>query len=73
MQKMTLGKYDSAIADKANSIFAKRMRELVSDVDVAKGLREYLGVSQQAINQYKNGTLLPKTENLVKIAEYMGV
>lgn len=66
-------RYDSRIAEKANSAFAKKFKELVPDAKTANALKEYLGVSIQAINQYKQGTAYPKTENLIKIADYFGI
>ena len=65
--------YDSDIGNKANTPFAKQLRDLISDAKTANALRDYLGVSIQAINQYKQGTAYPKTENLIKIADYFGV
>lgn len=66
-------RYDSKIADKANSAFAKKFKGLVPDAKTANALKEYLGVSIQAINQYKQGTAYPKTENLIKIADFFGI
>lgn len=65
--------YDSRIAEKANSTFAKKFKELVPDAKTANALKEYLGISIQAINQYKQGTAYPKTENLIKIADFFGI
>ena len=62
--------YDVKVFDKAESPFAKRLRELVTN---PAALKECLGCSQQAINQYKQGTAFPKTENLIKIADFYGV
>ena len=62
--------YDSSIADKANPPLAKKLQELVPDAKTANRLKDHLGVSIQAINQYKQGTAYPKTENLIKIADY---
>lgn len=66
----TSSTYDTAVFDKATSPFAKRLQELVTN---PSALKEYLGCSLQAINQYKMGTAFPKTENLIKIADYYGV
>lgn len=38
-----------------------------------KALGEYVGIRQQTISLYKNGTTQPTPENLVKIAEYFNV
>ena len=65
--------YDSSVGDKFNSPFAAKMRSLVSDAKTASELKKYLGVSNQAINQYKTGTAYPKTENLIKISEFFHV
>lgn len=62
--------YDSNIADKANTILTKRLRDLITDTSK---LREHLGCSAQAINQFKQGTAFPKTENLIKIADFYDV
>lgn len=50
--------------------FSERLSALCAS---SKELANYLGCSVQAVNQYKNGTAFPKTENLIKIAEYFGV
>ena len=49
---------------------AQRLSELV---DNPRGLANHLGCSVQAVNQYKLGTAYPKTENLIKIAQYYNV
>ena len=60
------------VFNKANTSFAKRLRELIPSERVEE-LKEYLHCTPQAINQYKQGTAFPKTENLIKIAEFLGV
>ena len=65
--------YDSDIGNKANMPFAKQLRDLIPDAKTANALKDYLGVSIQAINQYKQGTAFPKTENLIKIAGFFGI
>ena len=60
------------VFDKANTTFAKNLREMIPGKKVGE-LAKYLGCTPQAINQYKQGTAFPKTENLIKIAEYLGV
>ena len=59
--------YDVPTWDKTNCPLAKRLQDEVSDP--AK-LAAFLGCTVQAVNQYKQGTAFPKTENLIKIAEY---
>lgn len=56
--------------DKKITPLAKRLGNLITD---GKGLRKYLDVSAQAINQYKLGISRPSLENLCKIADYYGV
>ena len=63
-------KRDNKTTDKSNTLLAERMRELITDT---KELKEYLGCSAQAINQFKQGTAYPKTENLIKIASFYNV
>lgn len=73
MGELKSSRYDSTIAEKANAPFAKRFREFVPDAKTANELKDYLGITIQAINQYKQGTAYPKTENLIKIADYFGI
>lgn len=47
-----------------------RINELITNT---KELAEYLGCSLQAINQFKAGKSMPKTENIIKMAEFYGV
>ncbi len=65
--------YDTSIADKAQTPLARKLQELICNAKIANQLKEYLGVSIQAINQYKMGTAYPKTENLIKIADFFGI
>ena len=63
--------YSSFDEGKANSAFAKRLREeFLTDSVKVQQLADSLGCSTQAINQYKQGTSFPKMENLIKIAEF---
>lgn len=62
--------YDPNIQEKANSPLATALRRFAKD---SNALAKYLGCSVQAINQYKQGMAFPKTENLIKIAEYYGI
>ena len=55
--------------DKVNCPLARRLQEIVTD---SAALAKHLGCSVQAVNQYKQG-IYPKTENLIKIAEYYQV
>lgn len=66
-------KYDNEINVKANAPLAIKLRNMIRDTKTATELKDYLGVSIQAINQYKQGTAYPKTENLIKIADYFGI
>ena len=69
---MASSKY-SFDATRENALLPSRLSELLSSAADVKGLADYLGVSTQAINQYKLGVSYPKTENLIKIAEYFGI
>ena len=62
--------YDPKVFDKAESPLAKRLQQLVTN---PSALKDYLGCSLQALNQFKQGTAFPKVENLIKIAEYYGI
>lgn len=62
--------YDNSIGDKSNTPLARRLRDLITDTNA---LKDYLGCSLQAINQYKQGTAYPKIENLIKIADFYHV
>lgn len=61
------------VQGKANSPFAKRLSELIAQKDNGKELERFLGVSPQAINQYKNGESRPSLDNICKIADYYHV
>ena len=65
--------YDSSIAEKAKAPLATFLQNNLKDTKEANRLKDCLGVSIQAINQYKLGTTFPKTENLIKIADYFGI
>lgn len=62
--------YDNSVGDKSNTPLARRLRDLITDTNA---LKDYLGCSLQAINQYKQGTAYPKIENLIKIADFYHV
>ena len=58
------------VAEKQNTDLAKRLDSLITDVNA---LKSYLGISAQAINQYRLGISRPSLENLCKIADYYHV
>ena len=58
------------VAEKQNTDLAKRLDGLITD---ANALKNYLGISAQAINQYRLGISRPSLENLCKIADYYHV
>lgn len=58
------------VAEKQELPLAQCLKDLITDVNE---LKETLGVSAQAINQYKIGTSRPSLENLCKIADFYGV
>ena len=62
--------YDRPAWDRINCPFSRRLQELVTD---PAALAKYLGCTVQAVNQYKTNSAFPKTENLIKIAEYYQV
>lgn len=70
MRNATNKTYDRSVWDRANSPLSKRLQELITD---PAALANHLGCTVQAINQYKQGTAYPKTENLIKISEYYWV
>lgn len=61
---------DMNVMEKQEAPLAKNLRALITDPNA---LREYLGCSTQAINQYRLGTSRPTLENLCKIADFYGV
>ena len=58
------------VEEKQELPLAQNLKKLITDVNE---LKEALGVSAQAINQYKIGTSRPSLENLCKIADFYGV
>ena len=60
-------------ADREGATLPSNLSKLLSSASDVKDLAKHLGVSPQAINQYKLGVSYPKTENLIKIAEYYGI
>lgn len=61
---------DMDVAEKMNTPLAQRLNILITD---GNALKDFLGCSIQAVNQYKLGTSRPSLENLSKIADYYGV
>lgn len=58
------------VAQKQDTPLAKCLRKLITDTDA---LKEHLGCTVQAVNQYKLGTSRPSLENLCKIADFYNV
>ena len=58
------------VAEKQATPLARRLNGLIAD---GNALKDYLGVSAQAINQYRLGMARPSLENLCKIAKFYGV
>ena len=58
------------VAEKQATPLARRLNGLIVD---GNALKDYLGVSAQAINQYRLGMARPSLENLCNIAEFYGV
>ena len=56
--------------ERANTPFACRFRELATD---GKAIAAHLGVSMQAVSQYKNGDHFPDVGNLTRIADFYSV
>lgn len=57
-------------AQKQSTPLAQRLSELINNTNE---LKDYLGCSIQAVNQYKSGESRPSLENLCKIADFYGV
>lgn len=58
------------VEEKQATPLARRLNELIVD---GNALKDYLGVSAQAINQYRLGMARPSLENLCKIAKFYDV
>ena len=58
------------VREKARTPLASRLDELCDD---AEALRQHLGVSVQAVSQYRLGVSRPTLENLCKIADFYHV
>lgn len=61
---------DMDVREKQLTPLARQLSELITD---ANALKEHLGVTMQAVNQYKLGLARPSLENLCKIADFYGV
>lgn len=61
---------DMDVREKQLTPLAQQLSELITD---ANALKEHLGVTMQAVNQYKLGLARPSLENLCKIADFYGV
>ena len=52
----------------------ERLKRLMEHKNRKKqGLADMLGVTRQVVRQYLNGTTIPPTEKVVKMAQYFGV
>ena len=58
------------VAEKLSAPLTQRLNELIAD---SNELKDFLGCSIQAVNQYKLGISRPSLENLCKIADFYGV
>ena len=58
------------ISEKLSTPLTQRLNELITD---NAELKDFLGCSIQAVNQYKLGVSRPSLENLCKIADFYGV
>lgn len=61
---------DMDVAGKQATPLAQRLSSLITDPNA---LKDYLGCSIQAVNQYKLGISRPTLNNLCKIADFYGV
>lgn len=61
------------IVEKLNSPFPIALNALIKEHDNARELMEHLGISPQAVNQYRNGLSRPSLENICKIADFYNV
>ena len=61
------------IVEKLNSPFPIALNALIKEHDNARELMEHLGISPQAVNQYRNGLSRPSLENICKIADVYNV
>jgi transcriptional regulator with XRE-family HTH domain len=62
------------VQDNYNSVFAKRLRELIETSGVSQAeLANSVGVTRQAINSYTLGNTVPNSDVLTDIAKYFDV
>lgn len=62
------------VQDNYNSVFAKRLRELIETSGVSQAeLANSVGVTRQAINSYTLGNTVPNSDVLTNIAKYFDV
>ena len=62
------------VQDNYNSVFAKRLRELIETSGVSQAeLANVVGVTRQAINSYTLGNTVPNSDVLTNIAKYFDV
>ena len=62
------------VQDNYNSVFAKRLRELIESTGVSQAeLANVVGVTRQAINSYTLGNTVPNSDVLTDIAKYFDV
>jgi len=62
------------VQDNYNSVFAKRLRELIESTGVSQAeLANSVGVTRQAINSYTLGNTVPNSDVLTDIAKYFDV
>jgi len=62
------------VQDNYNSVFAKRLRELIETSGVSQAeLANVVGVTRQAINSYTLGNTVPNSDVLTDIAKYFDV
>lgn len=64
----------STSLEKYNSVFATRLRELMTAREVTMtALANALGISRQAVSQYQDGSTQPNMQKLIEIAKYFNV
>lgn len=61
---------ETDVSEKMSAPLTQRLNELITD---SNELKDFLGCSIQAVNQYKLGISRPSLENLSKIADFYGV
>ena len=62
------------VQDNYNSVFAKRLRELIESTGVSQAeLANSVSVTRQAINSYTLGNTVPNSDVLTDIAKYFDV